>query len=157
MSLTHLLSRLRKLYTTGKEARSRSGKSLFEQWSEIVRLRFSPGLLGADEYYKFALFDDGLWLNMERKQEVVGWRGEGYYNRKLNARPWNVLTGDKLVAYAAYHGLNLPCPKLFALYHPYGRTAPEGKVLTSEEESFNRTLDRGIDRLALRLHRGNRP
>ena len=128
-----IFGQLRSTLDTARKVKQRTGKSVVAQIGDIAKLRYGPGQLGMSEYYQYGLFDDARWSDAA-KREVVGWRAEGYYGRKLNARPWNVLTGDKLVANAVFRGLNLPHPQVIAVYHPFGRTVEGSDVLTSEAQ-----------------------
>lgn len=132
-TIISIINKITAALGAAREVQRRSGKSIWAQLADVAKLRFGPGRLGFSEYYTYRLFDDEHW-SPAAKREVVGWRRENYYGTKLNARPWNVLTGDKLVAYAVFRGLSVPHPELFAVFHPFGRSVEEADVLTSEEQ-----------------------
>ena len=121
--------------------RSEYRKSFIAQVFEMIALRFYKNKVGVDEYFEFMVYDDKYTNDMKRS--FVGWRKETSYGEILNHKTWNVVTNDKLTAYAIFSGLNLPYPKISVLYHPYKREFP-GAVCLSEPAELAAYLRNGI-------------
>lgn len=120
------------IWESANRVRSECGKSLFSQFLEILSLRFSKNKVGMEEYYEFMAYDDSY--SSEAKHSFVGWRKESKYGEMLNHRTWNVVTNDKLTAYAIFRGLSLPYPRIMALYHPHGRKFPDAVTITGASD-----------------------
>lgn len=123
-----------------KQVRDEYKKSIISQVIEMITLRFHENGVGVEEYYEFKAYLDDLTI--DEKRSFVGWRKENRYGEVLNHKSWNVLTNDKLTAYAVFAGLNLPYPKIKAVYHPYGRQFP-GAVSISEPSELATYLREG--------------
>lgn len=132
MRLTNWLEKKRRILALAKQVRSSQGKSLFIQALEIIYLHYSRNKLGLEEYYERGAYHRHR-TNKERR-EFVGSRKEGDYGRSLNHKTWNVVTNDKLTAHAIFSGLNIPHPKIKAIYHPYGREYPGAKSISEPSD-----------------------
>ena len=143
MNLATWFSSRTKFVKYARRVSSECGKGMLAQFLELAILRFSRNQVGAQEYYEFEAFDDKKY-SLREKRQFVGWRMEGEYAGRLNARAWDVVTTDKLVAYAIFRGLGLPYPRILAVYQPYGRTFP-GAITIREENELARYLRDGID------------
>lgn len=115
-----------------KQVRHECKKSITSQIMEMITLRFQQNEVGVDEYYEFKAYLDDL--TKDEKRSFVGWRKETEYGELLNHKSWNVLTNDKLTAYAVFSGLNLPYPKIKAVYHPFGRQFPGAMCMSAPSE-----------------------
>lgn len=98
-------------------ARRDTGKGVWSQAVEIVRLRKGVGRLDPDEYYQYRLYDDRRFT-WAQKQQFLGRRLENGLIPILGESWWLGLANDKVVAYAFFRGLGFPIPELFAVYHP---------------------------------------
>ncbi len=124
-----------RLLGTAREVQRSFGKPVWAQICEIVALRRGPGLVRPFDYYAYHLFDDRQY-SPAQKQAFVGWNYKECLTRiwTLNDPAWAAICDDKLVAYALFAGLRLPCPEVYALYHPGGRTFRDVPTLETEEE-----------------------
>lgn len=122
-----LISALR---THAPLARQDSGKSLWSQALEMIRLRKGAGRLDPDEYYQYCLYDDRRFT-WEQKQEFLGRRMENGLIPILREEPWIGLANDKVVAYAFLRGLGFPIPEPLAVYHSW-RACGDIPVLDSK-------------------------
>jgi hypothetical protein len=101
-----------------RPARQDTGKSVWSQAAEIVRLAAGPGRLDPDEYYQYRLYDDQRFT-WPQKQQFLGRRMEGGLVPILNESRWLGLASDKVIAYAFLRGLGFPIPEPFAVYHSH--------------------------------------
>jgi hypothetical protein len=121
----------RELINTMREhawiAQQETGKRVWSQALEIVRLRKGVGKLDPDEYYQYGLYDDRRFT-WEQKQQFFGRRMENGLIPILGESWWVGLANDKMIAYAFLKGLGFPIPEPFAVYHPW-RSVGEVPVL----------------------------
>jgi hypothetical protein len=112
-----------RLLPAARVVRRRTGKSLLAQVREITALRRGPGLVKPFDYYAYELFDDSLYSSAA-KQDFAGWNFKEALERLwiVNEPGWLGICDDKLIAYGLFHGLQLPYPEVYAVYHPDGRT-----------------------------------
>jgi hypothetical protein len=118
--LSRKLSRIRQWIETSRSVHRKYGKSMLAQIWEIFSLRFAYGRLSVAEYYNWSLYNDRLFSYSDKREFIGGRRAEELY-RRLNNRFWYAIANDKLVCYAMMQGLNLPYPRLYAIFHPVGR------------------------------------
>jgi hypothetical protein len=114
-------------------ARNECGKGLLSQFLEILQFRFGTGKLGANEYYRFRLFDDDHFTP-EEKRDFVGLQRERELHSWMNNQGWWVLSWDKIIFYSLLRAAGLPHPELVALYHPRGRFVQGVPTLKDRKE-----------------------
>jgi hypothetical protein len=101
-------------------ASQQSGKGLLAQLLEIANLRLGKGKIGVSEYYNYCLYDDQRF-SRDSKSRFVGRRRMRDLYRRLNQGNWHGVSDDKLLFYSLIDSLDLPYPRLYAVYHPHGR------------------------------------
>lgn len=89
-----------------------SGVSLGRQLSELVLLRAAEGKLDPDDYYKLRVYQTHLTFK-DKRRYVSNWAVPPKAVGK-----WQILTGDKLLAYSAMAGSGIPIPAIHAVCHP---------------------------------------
>ncbi len=97
-------------------ARSRFGKPLFAQISEIAKLSLGPGKLRPEEYYYYGLYDDSRY-SFDDKARFIGKRAQDRIHYACNELGWWAIAHDKLAFYASMAGLGFRTPRIFAVYH----------------------------------------
>ncbi|MEZ5773979.1 MAG: sugar-transfer associated ATP-grasp domain-containing protein [Hyphomicrobiaceae bacterium] len=109
------------------------GKTLSQMVSEMAKLSFGPGRIGADEYFDLRLFDDKGLAGAD-KRAFVGMRGSKAIGLAANRNEhWYAIVSDKLTFYTLMTGYGLPTIRQKALYHP-SLDLPALGMLKSEEE-----------------------
>jgi hypothetical protein len=102
----------------GPLARQDTGKPLWSQTYETLRLLKGTGRLEPDEYYQYRLYDDRRFT-WEQKKQFLGRRMENDLIPILDESWWLGLANDKVIAHAFFRGLGFPTPDLYAVYHPW--------------------------------------
>jgi hypothetical protein len=77
---------------------------------DMVRLRFGPGKLTAEDYYKMRVYRRSL--SFEEKLLFVSRNGVGI------PRPWTVVANDKLLVYGILEYEGIRIPPIRAICHP---------------------------------------
>ncbi|ADJ28609.1 sugar-transfer associated ATP-grasp domain-containing protein [Nitrosococcus watsonii] len=111
------------LWEHGRAARKASGKSLLSQAIEMIALRWGKGRLAPYEYYEYCLFDDRRF-SPGQKRAFLGRHMTYDLWELFDSHFWHAIANDKLVAYGLFDALQLPSPKLHALFHPIRRHGP---------------------------------
>lgn len=125
------LSNISSLLERARDVESAVGKSVLQQFSEILALRFCKPPLDYSEYY-----DYGAWnpaLSAAERAEFIGWRRNALVNEVLNDGAF-ILAGDKLINYALLDNLGFPIPEIVAVYNKQGRRHADAPVLQSAED-----------------------
>ncbi len=99
-------------------ARRETGKAIWSQLTEMIRLRQGVGRLDPDEYYHYLLYDDRRFT-WQQKQQFFGRRMENGLIPILIEEGWIGLANDKAIAYAFLHGSGFPIPEIYAAYHAF--------------------------------------
>lgn len=126
------------LFQLAREARQQSGKGLLTQATELLSLRFGAGRLGLSEYYFYRVYEHAR--TPEQRQRFAGWRLCRDLDRSLNSSNWRAIANDKLLMYGIFEGLQLPYPKLKAVYSAPPRRFPHALALhaAAQVEAFLR-------------------
>ncbi|WP_374437331.1 sugar-transfer associated ATP-grasp domain-containing protein [Inhella sp.] len=96
------------------KAAADSGRGVLSLLMEAARLRLSPTRLGLSEYIDFQLYKtDIAW---EKKRAFGGQRTQAAAEELLIDDYSRFLSLDKVTMYALLAGLNLPIPKIRAVY-----------------------------------------
>jgi hypothetical protein len=103
------------------------GKFLLPQLKDILLLRLFDPWLGASEYYSFRLWDEKI--PFQEKRRFIGWRKQKVIQKSI--KPDSTLD-DKLRFYSILEGLNIPTPKIYAVYSCYGRYYGKAQSLKTE-------------------------
>lgn len=126
------------LFRHALEARRQSGRGLFRQAVDVLKLRLGEGRIGPAEYYFYRLFDAGH--DDQSRRRFAGYRLCREIDQALNQRPWRALANDKLLMYSLFEGLRLPYPRLRAVYSSPRRHFPVATALgtAAQVEAFLR-------------------
>jgi hypothetical protein len=118
-----------------------SGRGQMSLLADIWRLARGPGRVSPQEYMYYRLWDPAL--DAAAKRRFVGKRAQTAIHRACNPATWFILAHDKLVFQAAATGMDLPVPKLRAVYHP---TRSAGSVPQARDaEGLKDLLLNGLD------------
>lgn len=115
-----LLHRLQSLFRLARSVQARTGKTIFGQAAEILRLRLGDGRLGASEYYDFHLWDDAQLTAVE-KSEFAGVRAQDAIEDLTIDDYSKILSLDKLTFHALMHANGFRVPRVQAVLHEGGR------------------------------------
>ncbi len=105
-----------------------TGKSRLRQTLEILRAAMGYGKLSAEEYYRYQLYGRN-----EGRTRFIGFAREERIRRALDMERWYVVVNDKLLLSALLNHLELPTPRLLAVYHQH-RNAGSVKAIRSTVE-----------------------
>ena len=94
-------------------ARRTTGRGLFAQASDLVRLSFGRTRLRAAEYYDFRLYSPRYKI-ADRRAFAGEWFKKEIH-RRLNNKAWEVLMTDKLAQSAYYDAIGLPHARVYAV------------------------------------------
>ena len=119
--LKFFLHRLRLLNSNIRRVKNISGKGYISQIYEILVLRFSKGKLEPKEYYYFGLYEDDRY-SIRGKKAFFGLRVNMSINELSNSKQWRVIADDKLIFHYVPKGLDLPSPRIYAVYRKEPRT-----------------------------------
>lgn len=109
------------------------GKGFLSQFIDIARLRFGPSRLAPMEYYQFGLFNDERY-SFQEKSKFLGSRGRYFIDRAFNLRTWHVIHSDKVITALLLERLQIPCPKIWAVFDLQVRAIPGIRYLRTEED-----------------------
>lgn len=104
----------------------RSGRSAPAILVEALRLMRGPGLLSAQEYFYFRLWDPGL--SADQKRAFVGKRAQHRMHLACNDRNWYQTAADKILFQTIMTGAGLPVPDTLAVTQPL-RWLPQAAAL----------------------------
>lgn len=130
--LRHQWAVKRALVVSALEVRQRTGKSLWSQFQEMVRLRRGVGKLRATDYFVYGVYDDGRFSSAA-KNEVVSWQPSRLASI-LNDPHWTAVCDDKLACHSLLKGLGVPFPEIYAVFDAGGRTFGTVPTLRTEKE-----------------------
>jgi len=116
-----------------KTAALPGGKSILTQVREILKLKFGPTGLGAQDYY---------WYNMSNIQiykdvDLATFGGNSMtmgLHRRLNSPLWDAVVTDKLVMAMVFSSSGIPQPELYAAACRYRRECGDLKVFSTEQD-----------------------
>ncbi len=131
------------LLNRARAVHRRFGKSILDQFAEIVRLRLGPGRLSASEYFEYQLYDDSRF-SFADKQAYGSWQVMDMLADRLNDISWEACSEDKLVFHALLEGLGLPYPEVLALAWDRPRDLGRLPVYTPAESVIDYLRD-GIE------------
>jgi hypothetical protein len=104
-----------------------TGKSRLAQRREIIALNLSNGMITADEYYYYRLYDDRIFTRRE-KQRFLGKAAQRRILRHCSNPIWGGIVHDKLVFQTLLQAHGVPMPRILATYHRT-RVFPDATVL----------------------------
>lgn len=113
-------------------AASGSGKGVLGQLAEIARLNRTRNRIGAAEYYRYQLYDDGRFTP-EAKRCFLGDRVHVPLIRAVNDLRWWAVCDDKVVTTTMLGAFGAPTPRSYALFHPF-RILPGAPTLKTADE-----------------------
>jgi hypothetical protein len=129
--LKFLLHRLKLFNANIRRVKNKTGKGYITQIYEILVLRFSKGKLEPREYYYFGLYNDRF--SMREKKTFLGLRVNTSINDISNSKEWRVIADDKLIFHYVTKGLDLPSPRVYAVYREEPRTVGDIPLLSNPE------------------------
>jgi hypothetical protein len=94
-----------------------TGKSLLAQRREIIELNLAIGMITADEYYYYRLYDDRTFSRSD-KRRFLGLRAQSWILRQCTDRTWWGVVHDKLIFQSVLQAYGVAMPRLVATYHP---------------------------------------
>ncbi|WP_173062548.1 sugar-transfer associated ATP-grasp domain-containing protein [Sulfurimicrobium lacus] len=127
------MSKLGKLLNYASLVKKQTGKSYFQQLSEIARLSSHERHLGIEEYYELGVFDDKSYSGRQ-KFDCVGWKASYEIDKNLNHDYWRATANDKVLNYALLQHYGFPIPDTFATYSPNRRCIGSELSLNSEKD-----------------------
>jgi hypothetical protein len=124
---------LKKLHKYAALVTGQTGKSYFDQLSEVIRLRRNEHRLGIEEYYELEIFDDGNYPGQD-KFDCIGWKASAAIDRKLNHDDWRATANDKVLNYALLQHYGFPIPQTYATYSPAKRRIGAEQALGTKQQ-----------------------
>lgn len=124
------LSGLAAAFPKARAVKRATGKPVWHQMAEMLRLRLGDGKLMPHEYFDLGLYDDRRFDGEAKRRFVGQWAKDDIY--RANEGKWHAIGDDKLVAYLLFAGLGAPYPKVFAVYHPT-RSYPARLLRTADD------------------------
>ncbi|WP_374597526.1 sugar-transfer associated ATP-grasp domain-containing protein [Sphingosinicella sp.] len=107
---------LDQIVKSARRAKAQTGRSIAGQILDMARLRFAPGRIRPEAYFKYRLYTPGL--PMERKRRFVDeWARPRFYS--FDDRRFYAIGTDKLLFYTMMRAWNLPAPRVIAVIHPW--------------------------------------
>lgn len=130
---------LGQIVKSARAAKLQTGRSITGQVWDMARLRFAPGRIRPEAYFKFRLYTPGL--PMERKRRFVDeWARPSFYS--FDDRRFYAIGTDKLLFYTLMRAWNLPAPRVIAVIHPW-RVFAEAETLRDAAEIRSFFVRRG--------------
>lgn len=133
-------------------AKRLTGRSYMELVSEIFRLRWGAGKLGASEYFDYRLYENDL--TPDEKLAFCGYRGQAMLENILVDTYSAILSLDKITFYQLMRGYGFPVPALYACYTEKWRTWP-GRCLYGKDDLKRYLLEEAVFPLYLKPSYGS--